>query len=455
MTPELVHRVEMLDDRRRQALARLLLSESAELANERLRLCAYLVPAAGATIDQTEINAWLRTRLPEYMMPDAITSLDSLPRLPNGKANPAELPAPAQSAVEDQGIVAPRNETERILADIWSQLLGLDVVSIHDDFFEVGGDSIVSIQVMSRARQAGILLQPADFAANNTIAELATVATQIEDVDTVLSDNDTTPQVAKYVFRLDGLGNTIQYYGVHDSGDEPTLGAAQTARLDRTYKREPRLEEMAADYLAVVRGLQPDGPYMFVSMRCAVHVTYEVAQQLIRAGQDVSFFGVVESDPPVQAGSVVAKYIRKGFRYLRRMDLSGLVAGLKLTWARGVAVKPRQTVSGKTLPFNHGLTINGYLPQKFPRKITIFQSTEYQQNHGGEENVRQWAMLADAGTEVVIVDGNYPLDLVAKEHSRHIMIRLQPSTDCTITLPREPSRDERHLQRQATSTLSD
>ncbi len=421
---QLSDRINALDDRRRQVLAKLVSSEPARASNERQRLCAYFVPAAESAPDQPELNDWLRVRLPAYMVPDTIMPLDAVPRLSNGKPDLAALPEARQPESESHSIVAPRNETEQTLADIWSELLGLELVSVHDDFFEVGGDSIVSIQIMSRARQAGILLQPADFAANHTIAEQAKVATQIQDVDRVLSETESSQPDRKFVFRLDGLGNTIQYYEINLDGDEPTLGEAGNVRFDKEYKRQTTLEEMASDYLARVRELQPEGPYMFVSMKCAVHVTYEVAQQLLNEGQEVSFFGVVESDAPVQSRSVATKYIRKGFRYLRRLNFKGLLAGLRLTAKRGLAVQARTTKAGEVLPFNHGLTINSYLPAHFSRKITIFQSTDYHQNHRGKENIRLWSLLAAAGVEVVIIDGKYPLDLVAKEHSHHVTSRL-------------------------------
>lgn len=424
---DLIDRVSNLSQRQHHALAKLLADAGSVAGNasaSRQQLVAYVVGASGV-VDEAELGEWLGTSLPNYMIPDAIIPLDELPRRPNGKVDTSALPAPPRTGSATDEVVAPRNEIEQTLADIWSELLGLNAVSVHDDFFEVGGDSIISIQVMSRARQAGVLLQPADFAAYSTIAELANAAKPIEQLDTVLSEQDATPSEQQYVFRLDGIGNTIQYVEIDFvSGATPKLGTTRTVRFEKDYKRETRLEELATDYLERVRDLQPEGPYMFVSMDCGTHVTYEVAQQLTRNGEIVSFFGVVEAAPPLVATSVVSKYLKKGLRYLGRFDVRGLVAGLRLTRQRGLALKPMTSPDGEVLPFNHGLTINNYLPTPYPGRITLFHSTDFHQNQNGKQNIRDWTRLVPTGLNIAIVEATYPLDVFAPPYDQQLVTRL-------------------------------
>ncbi|MCR3750886.1 non-ribosomal peptide synthase domain TIGR01720/amino acid adenylation domain-containing protein [Lentzea californiensis] len=119
-----------------------------------------------------DLRGFLARTLPDHMVPSAFVHLDRLPLTGNGKLDRKALPAPEW---ETSGArhVEPRTEAERVLADIWAQVLGLDRVGVEDDFFELGGDSIISIQVVSRARQAGYGLAPRDLFTHPTVAALA------------------------------------------------------------------------------------------------------------------------------------------------------------------------------------------------------------------------------------------------------------------------------------------
>ena len=136
-----------------------------------MRLVGYVRPADGGSFDVGRLREDLKRDLPEFMVPAAIVELASLPRRPNGKVDYRALPEPSIGG-DGNAPVAPRNEAERILTDIWSELLGGEV-SIHDDYFARGGDSILSIQMISRARQAGVHVEPGQVAAFPTIAQLA------------------------------------------------------------------------------------------------------------------------------------------------------------------------------------------------------------------------------------------------------------------------------------------
>ncbi|MEV5593674.1 non-ribosomal peptide synthase/polyketide synthase [Streptomyces sp. NPDC052496] len=122
----------------------------------------------------SSVRAWLRRRLPEYLVPAVIVTLDALPLTPNGKADRKALPAP-----ETAGTTAgrpPATARERLLCDIFAEVLGRPSVGADDDFFELGGDSIVSIQVVSRARAAGLTIGPQDVFRHKTVAALAAAA---------------------------------------------------------------------------------------------------------------------------------------------------------------------------------------------------------------------------------------------------------------------------------------
>jgi thioester reductase-like protein/non-ribosomal peptide synthase protein (TIGR01720 family) len=146
------------------------------------RLVAYVVPnreqappAPPALF--TDLRGFLKQKLPEYMIPSAFVLLKALPLMPNGKVDRQALPIPDAARSELDGtFVAPRTLNEQRLAQIWAEVLGRKQVGIHDNFFEVGGDSILSMQVIAKSNQAGIQLTPKQLFEYQTIAELAAVA---------------------------------------------------------------------------------------------------------------------------------------------------------------------------------------------------------------------------------------------------------------------------------------
>nr|WP_295864097.1 non-ribosomal peptide synthase/polyketide synthase [uncultured Chitinophaga sp.] len=143
------------------------------------RLVAYLT---GEQLpDREGLSAFLRDRLPEYMVPVQFIPLEAIPLTPNGKVDKKALPAPDMDLLSGNAFVAPRNETESQLATIWQNLLNLQQVGIYDNFFELGGDSIITIQAVSRARKAGLNLHPADLFRYQTIAGLAAMLAAKQD----------------------------------------------------------------------------------------------------------------------------------------------------------------------------------------------------------------------------------------------------------------------------------
>ncbi|WP_452603487.1 amino acid adenylation domain-containing protein, partial [Saccharothrix hoggarensis] len=148
-------------------------------------IVGYLVPTAGRTAPvAAELRGFLARSLPEHMVPSAFVVLDRFPLTGNGKLDRKALPAPEWEA-SGSGHVAPRTDTERVLAEIWAQVLGVERVGVEDDFFELGGDSIISIQITSRARQAGFALVPRDLFTHTTVAALAAAAPAADAVEAV------------------------------------------------------------------------------------------------------------------------------------------------------------------------------------------------------------------------------------------------------------------------------
>src|SRR6185369_12956435 len=138
--------------------------------NGETRLIAYVVGADGGS---KQLREFLAESLSEQMIPSAFVFVDAIPVTPNGKVDRRALPVPELSLSDTTTDDIPRTESERILVRIWSELLKLERIGVHDNFFDLGGDSILSIQVVARARQSGLLLTPRQIFEHPTIAALA------------------------------------------------------------------------------------------------------------------------------------------------------------------------------------------------------------------------------------------------------------------------------------------
>ena len=144
------------------------------------RLVAYYVPVEGALPTATELRSELKQTLPDYMVPSAFVAMEHLPVTANGKLDRRALPKPETDNEAALQRIPPRTEKEKILAQIWCQVLNLEEVGIRDNFFELGGDSILSIQIISRAKLGGLHLTTKQIFENQTIEELAEVASEVE-----------------------------------------------------------------------------------------------------------------------------------------------------------------------------------------------------------------------------------------------------------------------------------
>jgi hypothetical protein len=151
------------------------------------RLVGYVVPAKGQCADPVALRSYLGQSLPGYMVPAAIVLLDALPLTPNGKLDRKGLPAPDFTATASARR-APRTPREELLCALFAETLGLPRVGIEGNFFALGGDSISSMQLVSRARQAGLLITPRDIFQHQSVEALAAVADAVDKTNVAASD---------------------------------------------------------------------------------------------------------------------------------------------------------------------------------------------------------------------------------------------------------------------------
>ncbi len=165
------------------------------------RLVAY---AVASDTDATELKNFLRSQLPDYMVPANIVILDAFPLTPNGKINRNALPAPEVSRSDlSAAYVAPRNETEKTLVDIATELLGVEQVGVHDNFFDIGGHSLLATQFMSRLKTAtGVELSLKTLFEKPTVAQIAEEVSQAQTEEQPKTDVPKIKRVSRSAKRM-------------------------------------------------------------------------------------------------------------------------------------------------------------------------------------------------------------------------------------------------------------
>lgn len=251
------------------------------------RLVGYLAgtdPGIGERV-RTE----LRARLPEYMVPSIIVVLERLPKTPNGKLDRKALPAPAHSA---RGATrAPRDPLEQQLARLWEKVLGINQVGIDDNFFDLGGHSLVAIRLFAAIEKA--------FGRKFPLATLFEAPT-VERMAAIIRHEGWTPSWSCLV-PIQPAGNKPPFYCIHGVGgniveylhlarylgkDQPFFGI-QAQGLDGRKPWLFRVEDMARVYIEEIKAFQPTGPYYFGGSSFGGMVAYEMAQQLRARGDTV------------------------------------------------------------------------------------------------------------------------------------------------------------------------
>ncbi len=149
---------------------------------------------ADRALSPSELREWMSGRLIEGMVPSHFVRMEALPLTSNGKVDRSALPRPGEERPEMQTVyAAPRTETETLLAGIWENVLRVDRVGIHDNFFDLGGDSIRAIQIVARARQLGMDVTPATFFEHQTVAELARASAPIRAMEPEIEEAGDAP----------------------------------------------------------------------------------------------------------------------------------------------------------------------------------------------------------------------------------------------------------------------
>jgi thioesterase domain-containing protein/acyl carrier protein len=406
------------------------------------RLVAYVVvqlsgPTAG------ELRDYLKGKLPEYMVPSAFVILESLPRKAHGKVDRQALPVPEKSGAEAEAAYrAPRDEIERQLVLLLEQILGVEKVGLDDQFFALGGHSLLAVQVIEQIQeQFGQKLPVATLFRHPTVEDLASVLRQ---QDMTAADS---PLVA-----IQPHGSQSPLFVIHPAEGNVLcyadlarqLGAAQPvygfqARgLNEDPPPHTRIEDMAADYIQLLRTVQPKGPYFLGGWSTGGLIALEMGQQLLAQGDKVSLLALLDTHLPspdrkpsrVDPAQRMVEFAQKNGLDLGLDDFLKLVPEEQLTRfldrARAANVVPPglgevqihrlQRRSSRTFQAQVE-AVQRYVACPYPGRITLFRCTDAQRQDTRDLDLKLgWDRLASE-VEVYTVPGTHE-SMIREPHVR-------------------------------------
>jgi amino acid adenylation domain-containing protein len=269
------------------------------------RLVAYVVltPGTQSSDLKSQTAIWhkaLMGILPEYMVPDDFVLMPSLPITPNGKTDRKSLPKPDYSLINRSGeYVAPRTDIEKEVAEIWEELMGLEKISIFDNFFSLGGRSLVAVQIMARIEKVtGKRLPLATLFEHSTIEKLSLRLNVDAKSITWESLVPIKPKGTKMpLYIVHGAGLNVLLFNalaMNMNEDQPVYGL-QAKGLNGIDEPLDVMEEIAANYIAEIVAQNPTGPYALAGYSLGGTIAYEMAHQLMAMGKEVKVLAVFDT----------------------------------------------------------------------------------------------------------------------------------------------------------------
>ncbi len=419
--------------------------ECAVIAHEsggEAQIVAYVVPRRERKAVPADLRSHLAERLPNYMLPAAFVGLEALPLTPNGKLDRHALPPPGESRGSVRGPGAhPSDLLELELVKIWEDLLHLSPIATDESFFEIGGHSLLAVQMMAQIeKRLGCPLPLATLYRSPTIGGLAKLLGSEERLG-----------VPSPLVSIQAHGTRPPFFCVHPIGgevlcfyhlsralgqDQPFYGL-QASGLKHPPEGVLSISDMAAQFLVAIREVVPDGPYLLGGYSFGCAVAFEMAHQLRRAGEQVPLVVLIDGGAPGSAAEVdsaddaisVAQWLRQraresgaelsiSFDEIRRRPpdaqlpyvldqakLQGRLpaeADLSLVHQRLDEIRLRQRAS------------EAYLPDPCPDPIVYFRSTDRDPDylevlrgmgHDVAEPTQGWARFAVQPIEVHDIPG--------------------------------------------------
>ncbi|MBK8552596.1 MAG: amino acid adenylation domain-containing protein [Ignavibacteria bacterium] len=274
-----------------------------EFSNGDKRLIAYYVSRDESVPSSSDVKNFMKIKLPEYMIPSDYIKLDEMPLTATGKINHRELPSPDFIRInESSNYEEPKDSLELQLTKIWEKVLGISPIGIKDNFFNLGGNSLLALRLFGYIEKlTGKRLALSILFDSPTIEELALI----------LKNEGWTPPWKSLVPVKSG-GSKLPFFCVPPAGgtalhfqnlvgyisDDQPMYVLESIGLDGQEPPHTNLEEMAAHYIKEIQTLQPDGPYLLGGRCFGGRVVFEMAQQFVKLGQKVALLAIFDTWPP-------------------------------------------------------------------------------------------------------------------------------------------------------------
>jgi amino acid adenylation domain-containing protein len=411
-------------------------------------LVAYFVPDADTTLSSDELRSYLKERLPDYMVPSVFMPLEAVPLTPHGKVDRAALPAPDVSLSRaNKQYVAPTNDLQQQLVDIWEELFKIHPIGITDNFFELGGHSLQMIMLVTRVEERlGKRVAMAELFEDPTVEHLAQ-----------LVGHGKESLFQSLIVPLQAEGTQPAFFGPHASGgnvwvykelvqhlgtDQPFFGVQPREPENGMVVYHNDVESMATDYVQAVRAFQPEGPYWLAGWSMGGVIAFEMARQLQQQGQEVAMLALMDATVPEAEESEYNWAIllsifafdlgltEENFKRPSAWTPVPQMAQLRQLWveARRAGVVPSEmTLVEFRKLFDtfkiHANTLRRYKAGEFQGRISLFSPSEdveqiiFNRNSADaameRENPREvdplkgWGNLATEGVDLHQVPGNH------------------------------------------------
>ncbi|HEY6802274.1 MAG TPA: amino acid adenylation domain-containing protein [Pyrinomonadaceae bacterium] len=406
------------------------------------RLAAYVVMKSGSAVTPNDLRAFLRERLPEYMVPTSFVALSTLPLLPNGKVDRRGLAANSETESRHQNVLAlPRDNLESQLVRIWKQVLGItEYIGVTDNFFDLGGHSLLAVALTAQIQKwFGQELPLSILFEGATIAHLAEVlrgqaATHAPSPLVPIQPKGSRPP---FFCVHTGSGEVLAYepWSRYLDANQPFYGV-QDHFAYKDGDPEIPIEEMAAIYVQAIRTMQPVGPYLLGGWSFGGLVAFEMARQLVESGHEVPLLVLVDAGAPafvrqiIEADDAVLLTVLANqlTRYsMKDEELRPLTEALRkldtndqLQYVTDYFVE-RDKV-GANLDMDYALAFlkrhlrvfrtrirvtRRFDPPVYSGRITVFRASEEPTEVRGLDPTKGWSALSTQPVEVHIVPGNH------------------------------------------------
>jgi amino acid adenylation domain-containing protein len=383
------------------------------------QLVGYVIPRGDQAITPRELREFLRRKLPEYMVPAHFMFLDAFPLTPNGKVDRRALPVPTKTLLR-QEFISPRNASECRLAAIWIELLGVSPVSVTDNFFDIGGDSLSVAKLLVRIEHS--------FQKQLSMATLFEAPTIRQLAALLESPALSSPQVIPVrpagslpPFFCIGAGPLFRPLAMRLGTDRPFLSLVPSLMPILKQLSAPyRLEEIAAGLVNSILDHQKEGPYYLGGWSASGVASYEIARQLIDKGHEVALLVMFDARNPAFQQRVSMdvwfdSWVKKmKFRVaeLLRLKLKDVPAYLaskvkELHWKIEHKIRVRLNVGLAEKPeqiFN--LAVNSYRPPPYNGRVVFFKAAVVPPGEAWDFSLG-WRHLVVGELEVHAVPGDH------------------------------------------------